>query len=106
MEKFVICFLVSLAGGAAFACIYYVIFLIWKHLPDGLLKRLLFRSYFGEDTGPWASAEWQRTAVRNKAARRAGQHIYEGPQPIYRAEVVPQPDAASLPPPSKLPQTR
>lgn len=47
---------------------YRFLFWLWKVIPDGRVKRLLFRSYYGTDTGPWAHADWQRKEARDRAS--------------------------------------
>lgn len=42
---------------------YALAFWIWRIIPDGKVKRALFRSY-GEDRGPWMFVEWQRKKHR------------------------------------------
>ncbi|OWB26871.1 hypothetical protein [Xanthomonas oryzae] len=70
MGNFWVYFLMSVVGMLALPAIYFCIFMLWNKLPDGRLKKILFRSYFGQDNGPWATAEWQRSTVRRKAEER------------------------------------
>ncbi|WP_372362910.1 hypothetical protein ACCQ10_09445 [Xanthomonas sp. NCPPB 1325] len=70
MGNFWVYFLVAVISALALPAIYFCIFMLWNKLPDGRLKKILFRSYFGQDNGPWATAEWQRPTVRRKAAER------------------------------------
>lgn len=51
---------------------YRSLFWLWRVLPDGKVKRLLFRSYWGADPGPWANQPWQRKEARERSviARR------------------------------------
>ncbi|WP_157726243.1 hypothetical protein [Xanthomonas citri] len=70
MSDFWVYFLVAVISALALPAIYFCIFMLWNKLPDGRLKKILFRSYFGQDNGPWATAEWQRPTVRRKAAER------------------------------------
>jgi hypothetical protein len=56
---------------------YRGIFALWRYLPDGRLKRLLFQSYLGEDHGPWANQPWQRKKARDRSilTRRDGEGL-------------------------------
>lgn len=38
---------------------------LWRRMPDGRIKRLLFRSY-GKDSGPWVSGR----AIRSVSTRK------------------------------------
>jgi hypothetical protein len=63
----------------AFCFLVYVpVWLMWKRLPDGRIKRLLFRSY-GEDHGPWAYEPWQSRNRVNVAEVHAVQPLKPPP---------------------------
>ena len=57
--------------------LYRFVFWLWKVLPDGRVRRTLFRSYLGTDTGPWANQPWQRKQARERSAlvRRDGDGV-------------------------------
>ncbi len=42
---------------------YLLAVFVWRKLPDGRVKRLLFTSW-GEDRGPWMYVPWQRKKSR------------------------------------------
>jgi len=56
-KSFTIFMLLKPLGAAAFlGAVYGFMWLLWKYLPDGWVKRLLFFHFWGkaEDPGPWA----------------------------------------------------
>ena len=42
---------------------------LWQKMPDGRVKRLLFKSY-GQDSGPWARRRITVREVRSSATRK------------------------------------
>lgn len=62
-------FLISLIVGpivtyAIYLAIFGTEWLIWKFMPDSKIKQLLFKSYAGEDHGPWIWQPWQRDKAK------------------------------------------
>lgn len=53
--------------GLGLLLIYGFVYAVWKLLPDGKLKRLLFKSW-GRDHGPWVSDRHSRTRRADPAS--------------------------------------